>query len=256
MNNMGRKKLFATDFDGTLSQYPHGVRQDYLDMIEKFRAAGNVFGIITGRTYSNADYIIRDYLKYCDFIMCMTGAYAIGNDGETLFEYSADAAKLPEILKTIAELGTGYLYFADGRESYRIDLDKPLDDNHEGIVEAKRHKTFTQINACFDPEEHFRHCVAFLEEKYGDVLSININGHCVDIPPYGVNKGMAVARMAEYFGVLEKDIFTAGDNDNDAPMISRFNGYTVPHGTEACKKAAKKVLVNVGEMLADVMENY
>ena len=253
---MGRKKLFATDFDGTLSQYPDGVRQDYLDKIEEFRAAGNVFGIITGRTYSNALYIINDYLKYCDFIMCMTGAYAIDTNGDTIFEYFGDGAVLPDILKTIAELGTGYLYFADGEQSYQIDLSKPVDDSHEGIIEARRHKTFTQVNACFDPEEHFRRCVAVLEEKYGDKLSINVNGHCVDIPPFGVNKGVTVARMAEHFGVLPEDIFTAGDNDNDASMIEAFYGYTVPHGTEKCKAAAKKVLIHVGEMLDDVMKNH
>lgn len=253
---MGRKKLFATDFDGTLSQYPHGVTDEYLEKIEKFRAAGNVFGIVTGRTYSNAEYIIKDYLKYCDFIMCMTGAYAIDTNGETIFEYSGDGALLPDILKTIASIGTGYLFFADGRKSYQIDLDKKVDDSHEGIIEARRHKTFTQINACFDPEDHFRYAVDLLRKKYGDAISININGHCVDIPPAGVDKGVTVARIADHFGVDYADVFTAGDNDNDVPMIERFNGYTVPHGSEACKRAAKKVLINVGQMLDDVMKNH
>ena len=253
---MKKKKLFATDFDGTLSQYPHGVTDEYLEKIEKFRAEGNVFGIVTGRTYSNAEYIIKDYLKYCDFIMCMTGAYAIDAKGETIFEYFGDGKVLPDILKTIAKIGTGYLFFADGRKSYQIDLDKKVNDRHEGIIEAKRHKTFTQINACFDPEEHFRYAVDLLNEKYGDKISLNLNGHCVDIPPHGVDKGVTVARMADCFGVDHADVFTAGDNDNDVPMIERFNGYTVPHGSDACKKAAKKIMINVGEMLDDVMKNH
>ncbi|MBR6917263.1 MAG: HAD-IIB family hydrolase [Clostridia bacterium] len=251
-----RKKLFATDFDGTLNLYPDGVREDYLQRITEFREAGNVFGIITGRTYSNAEFIIKDYLKYCDFIMCMTGAYAIDSNGDTLFEYKGDGAVLPDILKTVAALGTGYLFFADGRESYRIDLERPVDDSHEGIIEARRHKTFTQINACFDPEEHFRHCIKVLEEKYGDVVSLNLNGHCVDIPPKGVDKGITVARMARHFGVLEEDVFTAGDNDNDLAMIKRFHGYSLPHGSEACRAAAEKICENVGEMLVDVMTNH
>lgn len=252
---MSSKKLFATDFDGTLNQYPHGVTDEYLEKIEKFRAAGNVFGIVTGRTYSNAEFIIKDYLKYCDFIMCMTGAYAIDNKGDTLFEYFGDGEVLPDILKTIAGIGTGYLFFADGRTSYQVDLSKPVDDSHEAIVEARRHKTFTQINACFDPEEHFKYAVSLLEEKYGDKISLNLNGHCVDIPPHGVDKGVTVARMAALFGVDERDVYTAGDNDNDVAMISRFNGYTVPHGSDACKAAAKKILWNVGEMIDDVMKN-
>ena len=253
---MKRKKLFATDFDGTLSQYPHGVTEEYLEKITRFRDAGNIFGIVTGRTYSNAAYIIKDYLKYCDFIMCMTGAYAIDSNNETIFEYFGDGDVLPDILKTIAKIGTGYLFFADGRTSYQIDLSLPVDDSHEGIIEARRHKTFTQINACFDPEEHFREAVRLLEEKYGDKISLNLNGHCVDIPPHGVDKGVTVARIADHFGVRHEDVFTAGDNDNDVAMIARFNGYTVPHGSDACKAAAKKVMINVGDMLDDVMKNY
>ena len=42
---MSSKKLFATDFDGTLSQYPHGVTEEYLAKITEFRNKGNVFGI-------------------------------------------------------------------------------------------------------------------------------------------------------------------------------------------------------------------
>ena len=253
---MDGKKLFATDFDGTLSQYPHRVTKEYLEKIEEFRAAGNVFGIVTGRTYTNAEYIIKDYLQYCDFIMCMTGAYAVDHDNNTIFEYFGDGSVLPDILKTIAKIGTGYLYFADGRSSYRIDLDKPVDDSNEGIIEAKRHKTFTQINACFDPEEHFRYAVDLLEKEYGDYITLNLNGHCVDIPPKGVDKGVTVARIADHFGVKHENVFTAGDNDNDAAMLGRFHGYTVPHGSDACKAAAMKVMINVGEMLDDVMKNY
>ncbi|MBQ7714528.1 MAG: HAD-IIB family hydrolase [Clostridia bacterium] len=253
---MSEKKLFATDFDGTLNLYPHGVTQEYLDRIKEFRDKGNVFGIITGRTYSNASFIIKDYLQYCDFIMCMTGAYAVGNDGETLFEYFGDGKILPDILKTIAKIGTGYLFFADGRESYQVDLSKPVNDDHEAIIEAGKHRTFTQINACFDPEEHFRYAIDLLEKEYGDKVSLNLNGHCVDIPPHGVDKGITVARMADYFGVSYDNVFTAGDNENDVPMIARFNGYTLPHGSPGCQAAAKKVMQNVGEMLADVMKYY
>ena len=43
---------------------------------------------------------------------------------------------------------------------------------------------------------------------------------------------------------------------NDVPMIARFNGYTLPHGSPGCQAAAKKVMQNVGEMLADVMKYY
>ena len=41
-------KLLASDYDGTLRR-PY-VKQSDIKAIKRFRAAGNVFGIITGRT--------------------------------------------------------------------------------------------------------------------------------------------------------------------------------------------------------------
>ena len=250
---MSAKKLFATDFDGTLCQYPHGVTEEYLKKITEFRSKGNVFGIITGRTHANSELIIKDYAKYCDFIMCMTGAYAEDGQGNMIFEYKGDGEILPTLLKTIVEMGSGYLNFSDKGFTYDVDTTVPLTDDSEAIAEAKRHSSFSQINTCFDPEEHLEKCVAKLRELYADKINPQLNGHCVDIPPAGVSKGKAVKRMAEYFGVEDGNIYTAGDNDNDVTMLEMHHGYTVPHGSKACKAAAEKIMWNVGEMLDDVM---
>ena len=41
--------ILATDYDGTLSR--GGVSQRNKDAIERFRKAGNLFGVVTGRDY-------------------------------------------------------------------------------------------------------------------------------------------------------------------------------------------------------------
>lgn len=251
---MDGKKLFATDFDGTLNNYSEGVTEECLKTIAEFRRRGNIFGIITGRSYENAKRIIESYLKYCDFIACMTGAYVINSNGKVIFEAKGNGEVLPELLKTISEMGCGYLVYSDGKKSYDIDTLSPLKDDGEEMKEIKRHEYFSQVNTCFDPPEHFEKCVEKLTELYGDVITLNVNGHCLDLPPAGVSKGRSVKIISEYFDVSDDNIYTAGDNDNDISMLKMFHGYTLPYGTSACKQYAEKIFNSVGEMISDVMK--
>ncbi len=251
---MSEKLLFATDFDGTLNLYPHGVTKEVIEMIGKFRDAGNVFGIITGRNYANAMYLFEEYGYLCDFFMCMTGAYAIDKNGELLFEYKGDGSILPEILPFLASMKPGYLTFSDGSFNYSADLEKPLDEDSEAVRTAKEHRTFTQINVAYPTEEIRDLAIGRIEERYGDKVAVHVNGNCLDIPSAEVSKAAAVLRMAKVFGVSEDNIFTAGDNDNDVSMLEAFYGFSLPYGSEKAQSAAKTVLPNVEQMLRYVMK--
>lgn len=251
---MAEKLLFATDFDGTLNLYPHGVTKEVIEIIGEFRAAGNVFGIITGRNYANAMYLFNDYGYLCDFFMCMTGAYAIDKNGELLFESKGDGDILPEMLPFLASMGSGYLTFSDGSFNYSVDLSKPLDEDSEAIRTAKEHRTFTQINTAYPTEEIRDLAIGRIKEHYGDKVEVHVNGNCLDIPPAGVSKASAVLRMANIFGVSPENVFTAGDNDNDVSMLEAFYGYSLPYGSEKAQTAAKTVLPNVEHMLKHAMK--
>lgn len=251
---MSRKKLFATDYDWTLTEYPDGVTDYSIEMIDKFRSEGNIFGIITGRSVYNVGDIKERMKGHLDFLMCMTGALAQDGDYNFMFDCKGDGTVLPEILRAIAESGATYLSWADVDKAYFVDVKDALDDNGEAMTEARRHKTFSQINTSYETYEEAAVQTEALLKRFGDKINPQINGSCVDIPPYGVSKGTAVLRMAEHFGVDPDCIFTAGDNINDISMIEMHYGFSVPHGKDGAKAAAKEILPNVGEMLKRAME--
>lgn len=251
---MNCKKLFASDFDGTLWEYPGLVTEKTFEMIDRFRAEGNYFGIITGRNINNVGDILSVMKGRLDFFMPMTGAYAMDGEGRFLFETKGDGRILPELFRTVAENKALYLAWADREQSFDIDLSKPLTDSHPAIAEALRHENFTQINTMFDTYEEALCVVDLLLEKFGDKINPQINGHCVDIPPYGLSKGYAVLKMAEFFGVSKNNIFTAGDNINDVSMLEMHYGFSLPHGKPQAKAAAKEIQPGVGDMLKRVME--
>ena len=51
-------KIFATDYDGTLRMVD-GISEDNIKAIEKFRSQGNLFGVVTGRDYTNGYKIFK-----------------------------------------------------------------------------------------------------------------------------------------------------------------------------------------------------
>lgn len=250
---MSNKKLFASDFDGTLSEYPDGVTAKSFEMIDKFRAEGNFFGIITGRNIDNVRDIYKLLHGHIDFLMCMTGAYATDGEGNYLFDSKGDGSVLPELIRCIVSEGGRYLCWADMNTAYEVDMLDPLEDEGPVISEARRHKTFTQLNTMFGTEEDVARAVAHMMRLYGDKINPQINGLCVDIPPAGVSKGGAVLRMAKLLGVSAGNIFTAGDNINDVSMLKEHYGFSVPGGRAEARAAAREVLPDVGDMLLKVM---
>ena len=74
--------ILATDFDGTLSRH-HGVEQIDRDAIDRFHAAGNLFGVVTGRAGDMYDMLVRDKVPF-DFVIVMNGAMSIDTDGNTV----------------------------------------------------------------------------------------------------------------------------------------------------------------------------
>ena len=64
-------KIIATDFDGTLS-YNGRVSDEDKDAIHRFRAAGNKFGIVTGRDVEAAQWIKPENGLEFDYLITVT----------------------------------------------------------------------------------------------------------------------------------------------------------------------------------------
>ena len=87
MINPKPKYIVATDYDGTLRQGE--VSEDTVDMIRQFRAAGHLFGVVTGRTYENGYAVFRKQNLFpFDFIISHNGAVGYDEEGNILFARS------------------------------------------------------------------------------------------------------------------------------------------------------------------------
>jgi hydroxymethylpyrimidine pyrophosphatase-like HAD family hydrolase len=74
-----------------------------------------------------------------------------------------------------------------------------------------------------------------------------------EITPTGINKGTALARVADFCGIKIENTFAFGDSDNDRPLLARAGtGIAMGNGDDALKQAADDVTgpVNRGGLAA------
>jgi Cof subfamily protein (haloacid dehalogenase superfamily) len=92
-----------------------------------------------------------------------------------------------------------------------------------------------------------------------DVTLFTSKPYFLEILPPGVDKGSALAKVAEILGIRREDVMAVGDSMNDEAMI-RWAGYGVvmANGDERLKKAACLVTARTNDEdgLADLIERY
>ena len=253
--------ILASDYDGTLSR--GGISAEVRARIAEFRAAGNLFGIVTGRDYWMYETVEEQDLKI-DFILAMNGAMLVATDGEDagkILHY--ERQKNDGCIRGIAEhVGLRYGYEVSTvlcRERVTFHAKYPDGLGPDGtkkwtpLDEADRIPLFTQMNTRCKTDDDARRCVAEINRTWGKTVNALQNGVCIDIPPAGIDKGEGVARYADAMGVPHENVYCAGDNMNDYAMVSRFHGLAVENAVPELKAVSEGVFEDVGEMIRKIM---
>ncbi len=245
--------ILATDYDGTLCRST--ITEEDRAAIIRFREAGNLFGVVTGRDFPMAwKPLTGEGGVPFDFIICMNGALAVDRNGEIIFERTADGCVLPDLIRTVAEVGGSHLGCVTGktRREFRYDLPEG-NEEYAPHTEAAAIRAFTQGNTWCESVEITARAVEVIRERHGKYINAFQNHVCIDMPPIGVDKGTGVADLADRLGVPHSEIWTAGDNYNDIPMLTRFHGCAMANGVDAAKEAARGVYPNIASIVRDMM---
>jgi len=249
--------LFASDYDGTLNR--GGISPAVREAIARFRAGGNLFGVVTGRDWDMFRILEKEKLPL-DFILAMNGAMCIAADGGIL---DCARQKNDGCVRGIAEhVGARYGFWVRTvlvREAVLFDAAHPDGDERTApLCRADADapggvREFSQMNTrCATAEEAAR-CTAEINARWGSAVHALQNGVCIDMPPAGYDKGVGVARYADRMGVPHENVYCAGDNMNDHAMIARFHGLAVENAVPALKETAEAVFPDVAAMLAWIM---
>ncbi|MCL2099757.1 MAG: Cof-type HAD-IIB family hydrolase [Oscillospiraceae bacterium] len=247
-------KIIASDYDGTLRR---GSEIDPKDRaaVKKWREAGNLFGIVTGRDAPFIKNFINEDKLDIDFLIIYNGVniYEFKNDNEPQLvkQLTGKTERLYEMLPLIVKKPGDYADFVTPDAIYRVSYnDEPLKEESWVRGEAlKTVKEFIQIYSLYKTETEALETAAELGGKFGGEISPLVNGSWLNAAPAGVNKASGVYEYAKLKSAAKENIFTVGDSYNDLDMIREFNGFTLNNGAAALKETARAVFGGVYEMV-------
>ena len=260
-------KIFATDFDGTL-RMKDGISEENILQIEKFRAQGNVFGVVTGRNYNNGYEIFREKFDFpFDFVIVSNGASAYDYDGNEIFSYRTDKdAKTDgtnlsvKLIEKCLELTDNPCGISVGKTNYAFHPHLRDGGNDDGAEYSPLSKlsdieSFVSANALCENSKECTKVVKQLKLLFGRYLNPVQNGRCIDITPKDVDKSYGIMTLAKHFGVKKEDIWTSGDNFNDISMLKDYHGCGMSTGVDEAKKVSEYVCASVAEALEIAMKS-
>lgn len=246
-------KVLASDFDNTL--FFHKGNKSFfnekdIEKIKEFQAAGNLFGLCTGRALFDVLFDTKDAITF-DFYILVSGAIILDKD-----QMSLHKATIPfDVIKDM------YLYFKHKNDYSPVfstektfacivhnpfpnfDMDIYSDINDLSNLE------FVSTSYILDNEECASALCKELNTRYKGVLTGYQNTNSVDIVASGNSKGTGILFLKEHLGIDK--IYGIGDSYNDIPMLEKVDvPFTFPSSPALVKQKAAYLVNDIAEAIS------
>lgn len=240
-------RVYATDFDGTVTY--KGVSDELRAAIARWQAAGNLFGVVTGRPYLSMIKAIKEENFPVDFVVANNGAVIVTYEGgEENFRYIraidiADACAL--------------LDFFAGEEHHfcRIDSARTyFNHNHVPAYEVKDgclneggnvYPEVTEITVDYPDLSASLEAAERVKEKFcGRLRAVPPGTQSIDCMCADVSKSAGIKKLIELLGISPEAIYTTGDSPNDLDMLvcPDFEGYAVENAVPVVKETVGRTV--------------
>ena len=254
-------KILASDYDGTLRTEEFVAKRD-MEAIAKFQAAGNLFGIVTGRSMESLHKEIdRNGFTY-DFIVTNNGGVIYDKDLACLDCKYIEFTQALDLLSYIKTLDCVSYVINDGFHRYKYTVDENQVDNKYGGVkdtDVKQEEILdrgkiAQFVISINDDMAAHEIAQYINMNYKGYAQAFINVNCVDIVPYGVSKAEGLAYIEAHLELEHDDIYTIGDSFNDIPMMEEFHGCTLTYVDDVIKVNCEHVYDSVADCIEDLMK--
>jgi Cof subfamily protein (haloacid dehalogenase superfamily) len=268
-------KLIASDLDGTLLGRDMRLSVANKDAIMRTIGAGVHFVVATGRSLFSVPEEVRN-IAGIQYLITSNGAAIHDNaTGERIYaRYLSEEAvrsvwhliEDPSIMKEVFWEGTPYTaadcYAAPMRYgvperalAYIRETRRPIPDI-AAFTEAHI-AALENINFNFSSPESQAYIRAQLMGSTLYTLTSSL-AHNFEIGPIHVDKGVAVAHIADLLGIKTEEILCVGDNENDASMIAYAGiGVAMANGAEEAKWVADYIApANTEDGVAEAIKKF
>lgn len=226
-------KLIASDFDGTIF-IDEKIKTEDIKAIRDFQDKGNLFGIVTGRTYHSLFVLIEGKMDP-DFVIANNGSHIFVKNGKDMTEvlkYSLDQDKIRDVID-----------FYGGKYQTRIFTDK--DRAVEKIADLIEGEEILSLAIYSDN---------MLENPFQEDLSFHKSIGVTDVINSAVSKQTGIEFIKDFYG-FDKEIIAIGDDFNDIEFLSNTSlSYSLDYVTnEEVRKVCNFSVRSVAELLSNLI---
>lgn len=192
-------KLIASDFDGTIF-IDEKIKTEDIEAIRDFQDKGNLFGLVTGRTYHSLFVLIEGKIDP-DFIIANNGSHIFVKNGTDMIEilkYSLDQDKLRDVIDYYGRTYPTKIFTDKDREVGR------LEDLREG----------EEILSLAIYSDHI------LENPFQEDFSFHKSIGVIDVINSAVSKQTGIEFIKDFYG-FDKEIIAIGDDFNDISFLEQ-----------------------------------
>lgn len=243
-------KIIASDYDGTLNF--GGIDDAKRQAIQRWRDAGNLFVLVSGRHSANVRQLHIDQQFPCDYFIGSNGAVIRNSENEVLHSDCCDRNMLLPLIRFLFALGCPYA-LVHGEQDWFYTYPEPslMPRDPACTLETLPEVTcYTQVTTLMPTDTEAAAVAQGVRERFGTWFNPLQNGTSVDIVSAGVNKARGLYRLLELTGAGQAAMITVGDNTNDYDMLAAFRSYAMENGVQSIKDLANFVTPGVGELIA------
>lgn len=256
---MKKRLLLASDFDGTVGVGDQLQRDRAA--VNRFRAAGHLFGLVSGRNAAGLKEMRQKTALPCDFLLSDNGSVCYlpkkrENDqdpfefdknaplfdpfyeGQLLFYHAGAEELFFPLADFLLERGSKMVAVNDQKGAELLYLEE------EGRIAASIPRDcwvarpFSQMSGLFECTEDAISAAKEGEKRFPQL--VGLVSDCLDFLPRGRDKAVGLAELAGLLGVEKEDLYTLGDNFNDLAMLRAFHGFAVENAPKEVKLQAKE----------------
>ncbi len=223
-------KVLACDYDGTLN-VGGKVSKENLEAIDAWRAAGNLFGMVSGR-----------YLRYLREFMEKDGVhydFLVGNNGSVISDENGKASEcigisvhtVEQLLCKIRETNPNHISVSFDEESVLVTPESQVYVQDGALViDEKRIDLVTQLHANFLEDGKAVRLRDACIGAFGNEVQCIMPGILgIDFISVHAGKAVGLRRLMELRDIRPEIILTVGDGENDLAMLQApdFCGYAM-----------------------------
>ena len=265
-------KMMVSDVDGTLFRSDGSVSERTLAAIKDYISRGGLFVLNSGRSPDSLEEIAKSIgtdgqpLAYC----CFNGALLREGNGKVVYDDPLDPESAITAIEEVKRLGENvYLNESDNAVVERC---SPLSAAYERITgtrakEVGDFKKYLKTDgvkcykavAVLDPKNMLELKSAIEALKIKKLQCTSGAGIFVEMMSDSCDKGTALIKAAEYYGIPLSDVIAVGDYYNDTPMIRAAGlGIAVKNAVTELIDAADFVseYTNDEDAIAHIIEKF